>query len=91
MLTLATYSYQTSSVGYSGGHPAAIFRSYGYPLLFYNDTHLDASSVSYHQLNVLFGVVDFLLFFALSGSALAVSFAVHGRSKLTSEHGGALV
>lgn len=77
LLTLATYFYQTSSVGFASGHPAAVYFYYGFPLSFYNVTSLDASFVSYHQVDVLNGVADFLLYFALSGVALAVAFVLY--------------
>ncbi len=81
LLTPVTYYYQTSSVGYASGHPATINFYYGFPLPFYNATFFDASFVSYHQVNVLYGVADFFFFFVLSSVAQAVTLVVYGRAK----------
>jgi len=92
LFTSASYLYQTSVVAYSSGHPGAISYNHGYPLPFYNDTSLDASDVSYHQFNVFHAVADFILFFAVATTVIAVlilgiqiatkrPFAVHQRSQ----------
>jgi len=81
-LTYATtLLYSTTTPSYSGGHPAGLYISYGYPLPVYNDTYYDgfvgSYSTHFYYLNIL---SDLLLFFAVSGALIVV--LVELRSKL---------
>lgn len=42
-----TFLYNTSTTFYQGGHPAAIYIAYGYPLPLDNETYLDVFVGSY--------------------------------------------
>jgi len=81
-LTYATtLLYSTTTAFYSGGHPAGLYISYGYPLPVYNDTYHDgfvgSFGTQFYYLNIL---TDLLLFFAVSGALIVVLFEL--RSKL---------
>lgn len=80
VLTCATtFLYNTSTAFYQGGHPAAIYIPYGYPLPLDNETYLDALVGSYatpfYYLDIL---ADFLLFFMISIAVLMVLVQLSG-------------
>ena len=81
-LTYATtLLYSTSIPFYSGGHPAGLYISYGYPLAIYNDTHYDGFVGSHGtQFYYLNSLTDFLLFFTVSGAVMV--FLLELRSKI---------
>ena len=89
-LTYATtLLYSTTTPFYSGGHPAGLYISYGYPLPIYNDTYHDgfvgSSGTQFYYLGIL---TDFLLFFTVSGVLMVVLLELRSKAMAVQGQGG---